>query len=454
MYRALKLHLRIDRNFLTKMLKIALPIMIQNLVTSSLNMADTIMIGKLGEVEIAAVGIANQYFFFFSMILIGLCGGCSVFIAQYWGKKDFANIRRILGLGLISVILISIVFMTVGFINPGRIISLFNKDVTVMTLGGKYLSIVLFSYVFTAITFIYSISLRSIGNTVVPLIVNIAALICNIFFNYVLIFGKFGAPALGVEGAALATLISRVVETIILLFLVYKENGVLAAKLSELIDLNISFIKRSYKIIIPVLLNDVFWALASLIYSIVYGRMGTGATAAVQICNTVSNIFMVVVFGLSNASAIMIGNSIGEGSIDKTIDYAKKFMIASLFVSIFLGLGLALSSPLILDLFNVSNEVRRSTLIMLYTISLIFFVRSTGLVIIVGILRGAGDARSALLIEGFTMWFIGVPLTIFGAFILKLPVHLVYALAILEEVAKFILGFMRLKSRKWINDVT
>lgn len=454
MYRALKLHLRIDRNFLTKMLKIALPIMIQNLVTSSLNMADTIMIGKLGEVEIAAVGIANQYFFFFSMILIGLCGGCSVFIAQYWGKKDFTNIRRILGLGLISVILISIVFMTVGFINPGRIISLFNKDVTVMTLGGKYLSIVLFSYVFTAITFIYSISLRSIGNTVVPLIVNIAALICNIFFNYVLIFGKFGAPALGVEGAALATLISRVVETIILLFLVYKENGVLAAKLSELIDLNISFIKRSYKIIIPVLLNDVFWALASLIYSIVYGRMGTGATAAVQICNTVSNIFMVVVFGLSNASAIMIGNSIGEGSIDKTIDYAKKFMIASLFVSIFLGLGLTLSSPLILDLFNVSNEVRRSTLIMLYTISLIFFVRSTGLVIIVGILRGAGDARSALLIEGFTMWFIGVPLTIFGAFILKLPVHLVYALAILEEVAKFILGFMRLKSRKWINDVT
>lgn len=454
MYRALKLHLRIDRNFLTKMLKIALPIMIQNLVTSSLNMADTIMIGKLGEVEIAAVGIANQYFFFFSMILIGLCGGCSVFIAQYWGKKDFTNIRRILGLGLISVILISIVFMTVGFINPDRIISLFNKDVTVMALGGKYLSIVLFSYVFTAITFIYSISLRSIGNTVVPLIVNIAALICNIFFNYVLIFGKFGAPALGVEGAALATLISRVVETIILLFLVYKENGVLAAKLSELIDLNISFIKRSYKIIIPVLLNDVFWALASLIYSIVYGRMGTGATAAVQICNTVSNIFMVVVFGLSNASAIMIGNSIGEGSIDKTIDYAKKFMIASLFVSIFLGLGLALSSPLILDLFNVSNEVRRSTLIMLYTISLIFFVRSTGLVIIVGILRGAGDARSALLIEGFTMWFIGVPLTIFGAFILKLPVHLVYALAILEEVAKFILGFMRLKSRKWINDVT
>lgn len=449
-----KLYLKADREFLSNMLKIALPIMIQNLVTSSLNMADTIMVGKLGEVEIAAVGIANQYFFFFTMILFGLCGGCSVFISQYWGKKDFTNIKRMLGLGLVSVLLVSIVFMAAGFINPGKIISLFNKDATVIDLGGKYLFIVLFSYIFTAVTFIYSYSLRSIGNTVTPLIVNIAALLCNVFFNYILIFGKMGAPALGVEGAAIATLISRVVEAIILVFLVYKDKGVFAANLSELKDLNTIFFKKSYKIILPVLLNDVFWAMASLIYSVVYGRMGTGATAAVQICNTVSNMFMVVTFGMASASAIMVGNSIGEGKEDQTIDYAKKFMKISLFLSIILGLSLALTSPFILELFNVSNEVRKSTLIMLYIISFIFIIRFLGMVIIVGILRGAGDARSALIIEGFTMWFIGVPLTIMGAFLFKLPVHLVYAMAILEEIAKFILGLMRLKSRKWINNIT
>jgi putative MATE family efflux protein len=454
MYKSLKLYSRVDREFLINMLKIALPIMIQNLVASSLNMADTVMIGKLGEVEIAAVGIANQYFFFFSMILIGLCGGCSVFISQYWGKKDFANIKRMLGLGLVSVLLVSIVFMAAGFTNPGKIISLFNKDSTVIDLGGKYLFIVLFSYIFTAITFIYSYSLRSIGNTVAPLIVNIAALLCNVFLNYILIFGKFGAPALGVEGAAIATLIARVVEAIILVFIVYKDNGVFAASLTELKDLSTSFFKKSYKIIVPVLLNDVFWAMASIIYSVVYGRMGTGATAAVQISNTVSNMFMVVTFGMASASAIMIGNSIGEGREDQTIDYAKKFMGISLFVSIILALSLALTSSLILDLFNVSNEVRSSTLIMLYIISLIFIVRFLGMVIIVGILRGAGDARSSLIIEGFTMWFIGVPLTIMGAFLFKLPVHQVYALAILEEVVKFILGLMRLKSRKWINNIT
>ena len=454
MYKVLRLYSSIDRKFLSNMLKIALPIMIQNLVTSSLNMADTIMVGKLGEVQIASVGIANQYFFLFTMILTGLCGGCSVFISQYWGKKDFANIKRMLGLGLASALFVSVVFMAAGFISTDAIISLFNKDSIVIDLGGKYLFIVLFSYIFTAVTFVYGYSLRSIGDTVAPLIVNIAALLCNVFLNYVLIFGKLGAPALGVEGAAIATLIARVLEAIILVILVYKDNGVLAANASELLDLSRDFFKRSYTIILPVLLNDVLWAMASLIYSVVYGRMGTGATAAIQICNTVSNMFMVVTFGMASASAIMVGNSIGEGKEDQAVDYAKKFMAVSLIVSIILGLSLALTAPLILDLFNISIEVRSSTLIMLYIISFIFVIRFLGMVIIVGILRGAGDARSSLIIEGLTMWFIGVPLTIMGAFLFKLPVHLVYALAILEEVVKFILGLMRLKSRKWINNIT
>ncbi|NLJ58235.1 MAG: MATE family efflux transporter, partial [Tissierellia bacterium] len=287
--------------------------MIQNLVTSSLNMADTVMVGKLGEVEIAAVGIANQYFFIFTMILTGLCGGCSVFISQYWGKKDYTNIKRMLGLGLLSALFISIVFMAVGFISPETIISVFNKDAIVIDLGGRYLFIVLFSYVFTAVTFVYGYSLRSIGNTVAPLIVNIVALLSNVFLNYVLIFGKLGAPALGVEGAALATLISRVIEAIVLVILVYLDKGVFAAKASELLDLTMDFFKKSYRIILPVLLNDVLWAMASLIYSVVYGRMGTGATAAIQICNTVNNMFMVVTFGMASASAIMVGNSIGQG---------------------------------------------------------------------------------------------------------------------------------------------
>lgn len=454
MIKSLKSYGRVDREFLSKLLTIALPIMIQNLVASSLNMADTVMIGKLGEVEIAAVGIANQYFFFFSMIIFGISSGCSVFISQYWGKKDLMNIKRILGLGLVSVLFVSLVFMIIGIIDPGRIISIFNNDSLVKELGGQYLRIVVFSYAFTGVTIVYTVSLRSTGNTIAPLVVNIGALVTNIILNYVLIFGKLGFPALGVEGAALATLIARVVETLAMIFLVYRGKGILAAKLSELLDLSVDFFKRSYLIILPVLLNDVLWAMASLIYSVVYGRMGVGAMASVQIANTVSNMFMVVTFGLASAASIMIGNSVGRGNEAETMDYARKFMVVSFAAGIVLGIGLAVANPLILSLFNISEDVRSSTATILYIISVVFIIRFMGMVIIVGILRGAGDARSSLIIESATMWLIGVPLTIMGAFLFKLPVHLVYGLAILEEIAKFLLGLRRLRSRKWINNVT
>ncbi len=454
MIKSLKSYGRVDREFLSKLLTIALPIMIQNLVASSLNMADTVMIGKLGEVEIAAVGIANQYFFFFSMIIFGISSGCSVFISQYWGKKDLMNIKRILGLGLVSVLFVSLVFMIIGIIDPGRIISIFNNDSLVKELGGQYLRIVVFSYAFTGVTIVYTVSLRSTGNTIAPLVVNIGALVTNIILNYVLIFGKLGFPALGVEGAALATLIARVVETLAMIFLVYRGKGILAAKLSELLDLSVDFFKRSYLIILPVLLNDVLWAMASLIYSVVYGRMGVGAMASVQIANTVSNMFMVVTFGLASAASIMIGNSVGRGNEAETMDYARKFMVVSFAAGIVLGIGLAVANPLILSLFNISEDVRSSTATILYIISVVFIIRFMGMVIIVGILRGAGDARSSLIIESATMWLIGVPLTIMGAFLFKLPVHLVYGLAILEEIAKFLLGLRRLRSRKWIKNVT
>lgn len=443
-----------DKEFYNKMLKLSLPVIIQNFISSFINMIDTVMVGKLGETEIAAVGIANQYFFFFNMFLIGICAGCSVFIAQYWGKKDVRNIKRIMGVGLISSIVISLAFVIFGASSPGKIIAMFNKDYTVIDLGGRYLRIVLVSYLFTGITFMYNFSLRSIGNAVQPMLISIVALICNTFFNYMLIFGKFGAPAMGVEGAALATVIARVTETTILVISVYAGKGVLAASIKELIDVTFDFVKKSYRTILPVILNDICWGFASLVYSVVYGRMGTQAVASIQICNTISNLFMVAVFGMSSAAAVMVGNSIGAGDEKISRDYAKKFSILSVVVGIILGLFLAVTSPLILNFFNVSQMVRNNSQIILYVISGIFFIRVLCIILIVGVLRGGGDAKAAFLIEGFTMWFIGVPLTILGAFVFKLPVYAVYSLAILEEATKCVMGIVRLRSGKWIKNVT
>lgn len=443
-----------DSEFMSKMLKIALPVMIQNFITAFINMIDTVMVGKLGEAEIAAVGIANQYFFFFNMFLIGLCAGCSIFIAQFWGKKDIENIRRILGIGLLSAIVISLAFILLGFINPSKVIALFNKDYAVIDLGGRYLRIALVSYIFIGITLVYNFSLRSIGDATKPMLISVIALICNIFFNYMFIFGNFGAPALGVEGAAIATVIARVVETTILVIYVYVGKGALAASFRELTDVSFGFLAKSYQTIFPVILNDICWGLASLVYVAVYGRMGTQAIAAIQICNTVNNLFMVVIIGLSSAAAVMVGNSIGEGKEWQSNEYARKFSLISIMVGIFLGLVLMAVAPRLLSFFNVSAIVKSNSLIILYMISIIFSIRALGIMYIVGILRGGGDAKWALFIEGFTMWCIGVPLTILGAFVFHLPVYLVYALAMIEEIFKCLMSIMRFKSGKWIKNVT
>lgn len=443
-----------DGEFFRKMLKLALPIMIQNFISSFLNMIDTVMVGKLGETEIAAVGIANQYFFFFNMFLLGLSAGCGVFISQFWGKEDTKNIKRILGVGLGSSVVISIAFMAAGLFIPDKIMTIFNNDPSVISLGAGYLKMVLISYIFTGITSVYNFSLRSIGKTVQPMLISGLALLCNVFFNYLFIFGKFGAPAMGVEGAALATLIARTVEAFCLIALIYGKKGVLAASFAELADVNREFIKKSYRTILPVILNDICWGLGSLVYAAVYGRMGTQAVAAIQISNTITNLFMVVIFGLSSATAVMVGNSIGAGKEDLARSYAKRFSVLGVTMGIALGSLLAVASPTILKAFNVSDTVRNYSLIVLHIISLIFFIRVFDIILIVGILRGGGDAKYALLAEGFTMWFIGVPLTILGAFFFKLPVYTVYALAILEEVSKCIIGILRLKSGKWLKDVT
>ena len=440
--------------FYGKMIKLALPIMVQNFISSFLNMIDTVMVGKLGEAEIAAVGLANQYFLFFNMFMIGLSAGCSVFISQFWGKRDTKRIKGILGVGLGSMILISLGFMILGLLIPDKIIRVFNNDPMIIDLGSGYLRTVLVSYLFAGMTCVYNFSLRSTGNTVQPMLISGMALICNAFFNYVLIFGKFGLSAMGVTGAALATVIARVVETSALMVMIYHGKGVLAASFAELTDVSWEFVKKSYRTIIPVILNDICWGLATMVYAAVYGRMGTQAVAAVQICNTVSNLFMVAIFGMSSAAAVMIGHSIGAGEYGLGKDYARRFSILAVVIGVLLGLLLAAVSPWILNIFNLSKQARDYSQIILLIIAAIFSIRVFDIILIVGILRGGGDARQGMFIEGFTMWFIGVPLTILGAFVFKLPIYTVYALAIWEEVVKGILGIIRLKSGRWINNVT
>ncbi|MCT4508011.1 MAG: MATE family efflux transporter [Tepidibacter sp.] len=442
-----------DSEFYKNLLKISIPITIQHFIASSLNMIDTMMIGKVGETQIAAVGIANQYFFFFNLIIMGIFSGCSIFISQFWGKKDCDNIRRVLGLGLLSGSIVSVIFTIVALVIPNEIIGLFNTNATVIAHGGEYLRIVSMSYIFTAITFNYSFASRSIENVLLPMIVSSIALACNTFLNYVLIFGKFGIPFMGVKGAAIATLISRIIEMILLIGLIYCKKGVLYAKFKQIFDFNKLFINKIYKTVIPVVLNEACWGAGFVVYSIVYGRIGTQAMAAVQICNTIHNLFMVVIFSMASATVVMIGNKVGSGKEEEAKVYAKKILIVGCLVGFFISILLYNMSSYILSFFNISDTVTYYCLMMIYTICTILVIRVFNILLVVGVLRGGGDSKYSLYIEAFTMWMIGVPIAFLGAFVFKLPVHYVYALVTIEEIAKFMIGYKRLKSDRWIKNI-
>ncbi len=442
-----------DKHFFKTMLSIALPITLQNFISSSLNMVDTVMVGELGEIQIAAVGLANQLFFIFSLILFGINSETSIFISQFWGKRDIPNIRRVMGLALLSGGLISILFTMIALIIPETVLHAFTSDINVISSGTGYLRIVSLSYLITAISFSYSFACRSIGHAKLPMVVSAVSLGTNTILNYLLIFGKFGFPHMGVSGAALATLIARIVEVVLLLGVIYNKKYVLASRLEEMFKLSRDFVVRFFKTTTPVILNESFWSLGMTMYSAAYARIGTSAVAAVQIANTVQNLFMVIFFGLGNACAVMIGNKIGANKNETAVEYAKKISVLGSFLGIFMGVLLILSSRSILKLFNVSSSVSEDAIKILFIIALIMAVKVFNILLVVGILRSGGDTRYSMFLEMGSVWLVGVPLAFLGALYFKLPIYMVVALVSLEEIVKATVGIPRVVSKKWVKNV-
>lgn len=444
---------KMKKQFYKKLLFIALPIMIQYFITSSLNLVDSLMIGSLGEDAIAALGISNQYFFLFNLILLGTYAGIGVLISQFWGQKDYKSIKKSLGIGLLIGTAISIVFLFGAQIFTDAIVKLFNKDVNVLNLSKQYLKIVSFSYPIMGISMAFGMSSRSVGKAVMPMVCSGFSIFVNIFFNYGFIFGNLNMPKLGVSGAAIATLIARIIEMILILMFVYIFENPLKSKFKELKDFDSKFFNEAMKTVVPVIINELCWGLGMVIYSMIYGNTGKEALASVQICMTIQNIFMVVLFGVANAASVVTGHSVGAKDFNLCKLQAKEFIKLSFMLGVFMAIMLFLSSSTILTYYKISSKVHNSALMILYMSAIILPFRFINVLLIVGILRGAGDASNALKIELFTMWFIGVPACFIGAFVLHLSVEYVYALVMLEEVGKFIASMIRYKSNKWIKIV-
>lgn len=442
-----------NKEFYSAMLAIALPIAMQNLISSSLNMVDTLMIGRIGETEIAAVGLANQYFFLLILVLFGVNSGATIFTSQYWGKDDIPNIKRVMGIMLILGGGMSLIFTGAAFFFPSFILGLFTKDLTVVRQGGEYLRVVSLSYFITAISFTYSFTLRSIGQAKLPMVVSGISLLSNTILNYLLIFGNFGFPQMGVAGAALATLLSRVLELILIISIVYGQRMEIAASMREMLDIPSALFMQYMKTGMPVILNEAFWSLGVVMYTVAYARISTEAIASVQISNTIQSVFTVVAFGLGNACAVMLGNAIGAREEEKAIDYAARFAILGPVVGILLGILIFTSSGFILSLFNVSEEVYINARYILMIMSFFVSVRIFNTILIIGILRSGGDTTFSLVLELCCVWLLGVPLAFLGSMLLKLPVYWVVALVACEEIIKALFGIRRVISKKWLRSV-
>ena len=445
---------KIDKTFYLTMFAIAIPIAIQNLISSSLNMIDILMIGRVSENALAAVGMANQLFFLFMLISFGVCSGAGIFISQYWGKKDIKRIKSTLGFTILAGSIVGLVFSFVAIFLPKYIMMVFDAKGEVLKLGADYLRIIGISYVVTAISFAYGFSCRSVQKAKMPMIASSISLLINTGLNYILIFGKFGMPALGVSGAAIATVIARCTELFLMIFIIYRDKDhPLAASIKELKAFDKEFLKRYYKTATPVIINEFMWSLGTIMYSVAYSRVGTTAIAAVQVANTVTNIFMVGAMGVGNACAVMLGSELGAGRDDLAIKYARKFSIITFGIGALVGLILYASIPIINTWFGVTPNLEEGVrnILLVKVLFSPFVTFNTALVI--GILRSGGDTKYALFLEIGGVWFIGVPMAFIGALWLKLPIHYIVFMVSLEELFKTIVGLPRVISNKWAKNL-
>ena len=442
----------LDKQFYKMVLTIAIPVILQNLISIGLNMADTIMIGKLGVDELAAVGTANRLYFVFSSLCFGIYSGASVYVSQYWGVKDIKNIRRTLGIDIILGGGMALLFTAIAIFAAPQVLGLFSSEPRVIELGTEYLHIVAISYFFTSMSFAINFNCRAIHMLKVPTAINTLALVINLVFNYLLIFGKFGFSKLGVKGAALATLLARLVEFILMYLCVYLQKGhPLAAKIRELFSFDRELFTRVLKTSLPVIVSEGGWSLGNSVYYIAYGMLGASALAVVQVASTVNDLFQILFFGIGNASAVMIGNELGRRNEDKAYSYAVVFLKMTFAINLVMSVALFLSRGMVINIYDFDQETNIMLANTLAVYAIYMLPKMFTYVLFCGILRSGGDTRFCMLLDLLGVWVIGVPLAFLGVLVFHLPLHIIVAMVFFEEWVKLYFSFKRFKSKKWAH---
>jgi len=442
-----------DRAFLREMLAIAIPISFQQLINASLNMIDVLMVGQLGEVSIAALGLSNQVFFVFILLLFGTTSGMAIFTAQFWGKQEIDPIRKVLGMSILTTSIIALIFTLAATLMPRAVLGFYTNDPEVIGIGVRYLSIVGFSYIPVAIATSYIATLRSIQLVKLTVVATTSALIFKTTVGYLLIFGVGGFPALGVEGAAIGTASAWVLELFLLFILVYAKKTPLAANPLTCFTFDLSFFARVLKTVAPAVLNEMFWSLGITTYNAVYAHIGTEAIAAINVNATIEELGFVVFMGLGNACAVMVGNRIGAGKKDEAYETLRRVTILSVAAAWIVGLVVIAARDVVVGLYALSPSGAYNVRMLMLMMGSMLWIRMFNFSTFIGGFRAGGDTRFALIMEICSIWLIGVPAAYVGGFVLRLPVYYVYLMVMSEEVVKSFVSARRFRSRKWIHDL-
>lgn len=453
--------LKREPNFYRGLARLAAPMILQNIITTSLGFIDTFMVGLLGNAEMAAVTAANVPIFIIQVVIFGFQSGMAVLISQYWGREDTDNINRCMGVALYAVVGFSTLLALTTYFFPKQVLSLITPNSVLVELGTSYIQIVGFSYIFNGISSIYAGLHRSTEFPAFGTSLFAVSMCANTALNYILIFGKLGAPAMGITGAAVATLLSRVLEFTV---------AVVFALVSRRIPLRPGCILRPGKAILrsfikyssPVVCNEAMWSIGTSMLTVIMGHMANSQDmlAAHSLVGTVDKLATVVCFGISGSSAIMVGKEIGMGrSRERVYSVGWTLLIVSLAIgTAVMGILLVLLptffQPVLFRLFDLSVGAAEAATWMTLIYALFMPMRAFDITNITGVLRAGGDAKTATVIDITPLWLVAIPAMAFTALVLDAPIYVVCLAMQAENLCKCPLGIIRIRSKKWITDIT
>lgn len=440
-----------NKEFYKKTFHLMVPVVLQQLITIGVNFFDNLMVGSFGEVQIAAAAFSNQFYSFFQMVCMGLGSGAVVMSSQFWGRKDITSMRTVSALALRVTLAICAVFTVIAAGAPAMLLGIFTNDAVVIQVGTPYLRLIALTLLLSGISSTVTYLLRSVGEVRVPLIGSTVAFGANIFFNWVFIFGKFGAPRLELVGAAVGTVIARVLEFMIVFGYFIMKDKVFSFRLKHFWLSAKSMHQQYVQYSMPVLISDTLLGLSLSLVSIILGHVGSSISAANAIINSVSQVTTVLNTGMAGASAIVVGNTIGEGNIEKAKRESNTYVILSILFGIVVILPLLLVERPYVGLYNITEETRRITHGMMLVTCAMMPIQTMAYVTSKGILRGGGDTRFLLLADSSMVWFVSLPLGALASFVWHMSPTWIYFFLRVEFPLKGIICFIRFCSGKWIK---